>query len=187
MYALIAVISGYILGCFNSGYYVTRWKTGADIRQLHSGTAGATNVARVLGKKFAVIVLLLDALKSFLAVGVNLWISDDLFCAALALFMGVVGHIYPVQLSFDGGKGLAATWGGMWLISWEITAAMSVVAVLCHLRIHKNWRGIIIVVIYMVMTFIQFYFDGAGIICLLTAILLLFNSLPQKKVTVKHH
>ena len=64
----------YCLGCFTSGYYWVRWRTGEDVRQLGSGSVGARNVGRVLGGSGFIVVLLLDFTKGALAV----WLATKL-------------------------------------------------------------------------------------------------------------
>jgi acyl-phosphate glycerol 3-phosphate acyltransferase len=205
---LAVFLVGYALGCFNSAYYLTKWRYGADVRELHTGTAGATNAGRIGGKKLFAAAMLLDALKGAIATGVvwlwvfwsesgfvsdgdrfieggfdnyrdpdTLFISD--FLGLIALFGAVVGHIFPVQLRFRGGKGLATTWGGMWIISWQTTVVMSVVAIAAKLLKKKlfrepapetsaprdkSWRrdfdGWLILIAYPIMAF--FLLDGAA-------------------------
>lgn len=107
------IVASYALGCFASGYYWVRWRTGQDIRQLGSGTVGARNVGRVLGPWGFVITLLLDATKGAAAVGLGTYFGarpDALVAVVLAV---VVGHNWPVQLGFRGGKGVAASLGAI--------------------------------------------------------------------------
>jgi glycerol-3-phosphate acyltransferase PlsY len=111
---LIAVLAGcYLLGCFLAAYYVTRWRHGVDIRAAGSGNAGARNMARVYGLFDAALTLVLDAAKGAVAVLVGFWVLGNEWQAALALTATIVGHIWPVQLSFHGGKGAATGLGGM--------------------------------------------------------------------------
>jgi glycerol-3-phosphate acyltransferase PlsY len=111
---LIAVLAGcYLLGCFISAYYVTRWRHGVDIRAAGSGNAGARNMARVYGLFDAGLTLFLDAAKGAIAVLAGYWLAGQDWHGALALTAAIVGHIWPVQLSFHGGKGAATGLGGM--------------------------------------------------------------------------
>ncbi|MDR0867790.1 MAG: glycerol-3-phosphate acyltransferase [Planctomycetota bacterium] len=125
----LAAFIGYVLGCGNAAYYLVKWRRGVDLRVAHSGTGGATNAGRVGGKKFFVATMLLDALKGALAAAAGLWLGGEIFYGLAGVFGAALGHIYPAQLQFRGGKGLATTWGGMWLINRQIALTMSVVAV----------------------------------------------------------
>jgi glycerol-3-phosphate acyltransferase PlsY len=110
---LIAVLVGsYLLGCVVAAYYITRYRHGVDIRTLGSGNAGATNVGRLFGKAEMAATLLLDALKGAIAVAAGYYLVGPDWAAVLALAAAIIGHIWPVQLRFHGGKGVATGLGG---------------------------------------------------------------------------
>src|SRR5262245_64567791 len=69
---MLVMLAGYALGCFTSGYYLVRWRTGEDIRLLGSGSVGATNVSRVLGWPGFCLTVSSDFAKGMLAV----WLTD---------------------------------------------------------------------------------------------------------------
>lgn len=112
MLPVVLVSLAYLAGSIPFGVLVTRWRTGADVRQHGSGNIGATNVARVAGKKVGILVLALDATKGALPV----WLSLELApgsppvhaAVGLAAFLG---HVFPVWLRFKGGKGVATALG----------------------------------------------------------------------------
>lgn len=117
LWRLIAVlVACYVLGCFVAAYYVTRWRRGVDIRTSGSGNAGARNMARVYGMTDAVITLLIDAAKGALAVLTGLVFVGAEWAGVAALLAAIVGHIWPVQLAFHGGKGAATGLGGILVI-----------------------------------------------------------------------
>lgn len=98
------------------GYWLVRWRTGHDVREQGSGGTGATNVGRVLGGAGFLVVLLLDALKGALAVLAARWLCGaDTWVPWAAGLAVVTGHVWPVFLSFRGGKGVA-TLIGAWLV-----------------------------------------------------------------------
>src|SRR5580698_8498322 len=98
-------VGAYLIGCFTTGYYLVRAWTGKDIRETGSGSSGARNVGRVLGKQGFFFTVLGDFAKGALAVWLTReWTNDEL-CAALAVVAVVAGHLWPVQLKFHGGKG----------------------------------------------------------------------------------
>ncbi len=123
LYILLALLAAYLLGSIPTALWVGRRFFGlADIREHGSGNAGATNTFRVLGPKAGSFVLLVDALKGFVAAFfLPQWLVAQgaiaaehelyyrLACGALA----VVGHIYPVFAQFRGGKGVATILGMM--------------------------------------------------------------------------
>jgi acyl phosphate:glycerol-3-phosphate acyltransferase len=107
------VCTAYLLGCVNTGYYLVRLRTGADLRQLGSGTLGARNAGRALGTGGFVVVMAGDMLKGTAAVMLALLATGSTIAAGAALVAVVAGHMYPVQLRFHGGKGLATGAGAL--------------------------------------------------------------------------
>jgi glycerol-3-phosphate acyltransferase PlsY len=103
-------ILAYALGNFSPAYLFSKWFGGFDIRERGSGNAGATNVVREMGWRFGAIVFILDILKGLGAVAIGFWLGGSQGIAAAA-FGVVLGHDFPVVLSFRGGKGVAATTG----------------------------------------------------------------------------
>jgi acyl phosphate:glycerol-3-phosphate acyltransferase len=114
--AVLVVSLAYCLGCCNTGYYLVRWLVATDIRTLASGGTGSRNVGRLLGLKGFALTLLGDGGKGALAVWLALCAAADLPLALASLLAAVVGHVWPVQLGFRGGKGMAAFAGGMLVI-----------------------------------------------------------------------
>lgn len=112
MHAAALLLFGYLAGSVPFGVLLTRWLRGVDVRQSGSGNIGATNVTRVAGKKLGAVVLLLDALKGALAVALALWLMPEAprvhAAVGLAAFLG---HVYPVWLKLQGGKGVATALG----------------------------------------------------------------------------
>lgn len=121
---ILPIAFAYLLGAVPFGFLIAK-AHGKDLRQIGSGNIGATNAARVLGKKWGIICFLLDVAKGLLpmlimpALGLvdehpgpkqlTLWLLVG--CAA------VLGHIFPVYLKFKGGKGVATSLGivlGLW-------------------------------------------------------------------------
>jgi acyl-phosphate glycerol 3-phosphate acyltransferase len=110
---IAVILVCYAVGCFASGYYWVKWRTGQDIRNLGSGSVGARNVGRVLGPWGFVVTLLADVTKGVIAVALAKasGLRPD---AVIAAMMGVViGHTWPVQLRFHGGKGIATSLGAL--------------------------------------------------------------------------
>jgi glycerol-3-phosphate acyltransferase PlsY len=106
-----AALAGYALGSACSGYYLVRLVTGEDIRRWGSGATGATNVGRRLGPLGFAVTLLLDCAKG-MATG---WATTHYGLTAaetsIAIVAVVSGHIWPAQLGFRGGKGIAPSLG----------------------------------------------------------------------------
>ncbi|GHG69529.1 glycerol-3-phosphate 1-O-acyltransferase PlsY [Comamonas sp. JC664] len=106
------VLLGYLAGSIPFGVLLTRWLRGVDVRKGGSGNIGATNVTRVAGKKLGAVVLLLDALKGALPVLLAVrWLPDAPVVHVSVGLAAVLGHIYPVWLKLQGGKGVATALG----------------------------------------------------------------------------
>jgi acyl phosphate:glycerol-3-phosphate acyltransferase len=121
MLTLTGVLLGsYLLGSIPFGYVAGKIR-GIDIRRFGSGNIGATNVVRVLGKRYGYSVFVLDFLKGFGAVKISMsiatdgrleWASPEIF-GIFAAIASVVGHSFPVWLKFRGGKGVATAAGAL--------------------------------------------------------------------------
>jgi acyl phosphate:glycerol-3-phosphate acyltransferase len=109
---------GYLLGSIPFGLLLTRAAGLGDIRKVGSGNIGATNVLRTGRKGLAAATLLLDALKGVAAVLIAAQLGE--LAAVGAAAGAVLGHMFPVWLSFKGGKGMATTLGVMWGLSWPV-------------------------------------------------------------------
>jgi len=147
----VLLVCSYLLGSIPFGYLAGRL-AGADIRRAGSGNVGATNVVRVLGKRYGYPVFVLDVLKGFAAVKISMllapgrppeWNSPEIF-GILAAISSVLGHLYPPWLKFKGGKGVATSAGALlalaplatligvalWVIVFWITRYVSLASII---------------------------------------------------------
>ncbi|SHE37635.1 glycerol-3-phosphate acyltransferase PlsY [Caldanaerobius fijiensis DSM 17918] len=114
---IIALISSYVIGGFNSAYYIGKLWGIDDIRKYGSGNPGTTNVLRILGKTAALLTLLFDVAKGVVAVLLGLLLFKSSGVAILCGIAVILGHNYPIQLGFKGGKGIATSIGVIFLLS----------------------------------------------------------------------
>lgn len=121
---LCVALGAYALGCVAGGYYLVRWTTGLDMRRVGSGSVGARNVSSVLGAKGFVATLLWDVAKGALAVWAAGRLTGDPRMEALAWVAVVAGHLWPVQLGFRGGKGVATSLGGLLFYDAQLLVAL---------------------------------------------------------------
>jgi glycerol-3-phosphate acyltransferase PlsY len=126
--ALLVLLAAYALGCVSTGYYLVRWRTGQDVRATGTGVTGATNVSRALGKTGFALTLLLDAGKGMLASGLASWAQFDLWLRWLVVLAVVAGNIWPAQLGFRGGKGIATLLGALLVLDWRILLIVAALA-----------------------------------------------------------
>lgn len=114
---------GYLFGSLPTGYLAVKFITGKDIRTLGSGNTGGTNAGRILGKKWAVLVSLVDMLKGGAAVALCASLGGSDEAAAVTAFAAVCGHNFPVWLNFHGGKGVATTFGTLFFVQTPLSCA----------------------------------------------------------------
>lgn len=122
LYASITAVVAYLIGSIPTGYLIVKTKTGEDIRTVGSGSTGATNVKRVLGKKWFFIVMLLDALKGALPVilASNFLHSNSGIYPVIAAVAVIIGHSKPLFLGFKGGKSVASGVGTILALNWQV-------------------------------------------------------------------
>lgn len=146
----IIFITAYLIGSIPTGYIIVKTFTGQDIRKIGSGSTGATNVKRVMGKKWFFIVMLLDALKGALPV-----VLAKLFATAftgigllpvVAAVAVILGHSKSIFLKFTGGKSVASGVGTILALNWQV--------------------GLMIAVIWAIITYASKYVSLGSIIAL---------------------
>jgi glycerol-3-phosphate acyltransferase PlsY len=108
--ALAMIALGYLLGSIPTGFILGAW-SGVDVRKSGSGNVGATNVARVVGKRQGLYTLFADVAKGWLPVFVGLQLGLGIAMAAAVAVAAFLGHLFPIFLKFKGGKGVATALG----------------------------------------------------------------------------
>lgn len=119
--AITMILIAYVLGSIPSAVWIGKKYYGVDIREHGSKNAGTTNMLRVLGRRAAVPVFVLDFFKGFVAVSIITLMRYDADVSSswlinlkiLGVFAAVLGHIFPVFADFKGGKGVATLVGAI--------------------------------------------------------------------------
>lgn len=157
------LLVAYLLGSFPTGFLAAKLLKGIDIREQGSGSIGATNVLRTLGKGPAIVVLLVDALKGALAIALANWIypftnNESLplpWLVTLAGLFAVIGHSLPVWLNFKGGKSVATSLGILLAMSWQVGLAtlgvFAVVVAITRIVSISSIAGAIAVSLFMIL------------------------------------
>lgn len=155
---ILTILIAYLIGSVPTGYIIVKTSTGQDIRTIGSGSIGATNVKRVMGKKWFFITLLLDALKGALPV-ISAKIFTTVFTGlgllpVFAAIAVIIGHSKSVFLNFTGGKSVAAGVGTILALNWQ--------------------AGLIIAIIWAIITYISKYVSLGSIIALAVSPFLMY-------------
>lgn len=157
MVGIVFIIS-YLIGSIPTGYLIVKAKTGKDIREIGSGSTGATNVKRLLGTPYFFIVMLLDAIKGMVPVILaTLFVvyKAELGIPPVIASIGVIlGHSKPLFLAFHGGKSVATGVGTILALNVFV--------------------GLITAVIWGVITYTSKYVSLGSIIAVLFAPVLMF-------------
>jgi len=123
---VLAVVGGYLIGSIPFGVIVTRFAGVGDIRQVGSGNIGATNVLRTGRKDLAIATLLGDMGKGAIAVLIAWLMFRGPAVVAVAGGAAFLGHLFPIWLKFNGGKGVATFYGVLFAAHWPAALAAAV-------------------------------------------------------------
>lgn len=155
--AFVILIS-YLIGSIPTGYIIVKLFTGQDIRTIGSGSTGATNVKRVMGKKWFFTVMILDAIKGALpvvltAIYATAFTDIGLLPVIAAIFV-ILGHSKSIFLKFTGGKSVASGVGTLLALNWQ--------------------AGLIVAAVWAFVTWISKYVSLGSIIALAVAPILMW-------------
>lgn len=122
---------GYLFGCFEGAYIISKVFGNFDIREKGSGNAGASNVTSVMGWKYGIIVALFDMLKAIIPVTFFKYYVGATFEEYLFVgFAVIIGHILPLTLQFRGGKGAASFLGMSYGIDFRLGLLMNFIIII---------------------------------------------------------
>lgn len=130
---LYVLVISYVVGCLTTGYYLGRLRLRTDIRELGSGSVGARNAGRVMGIPGFVVTLAGDFTKGVVVAWAVRRYWDDPRLTALAMLAVVFGHIFPMQLGFRGGKGVATAFGALAVYDFRLSLALFILCALLAL------------------------------------------------------
>ncbi|HTD45708.1 MAG TPA: glycerol-3-phosphate 1-O-acyltransferase PlsY [bacterium] len=125
--ALAVIIVSYLIGAIPTGLIVVRLLTGEDIRRHGSGNIGTVNVLRVAGTGTAVVVLAVDILKGLVPVMLAVRMGLPAWTVVAGGLAAIAGHNWSVFLKFQGGKGIATSFGVLLALSWPAAAVAGAV------------------------------------------------------------
>ncbi|MCM8786473.1 MAG: glycerol-3-phosphate 1-O-acyltransferase PlsY [Candidatus Omnitrophica bacterium] len=165
MQIFILCLISYILGSIPFGFVIAYFVKKIDIRNFGSGNIGATNVTRVIGKFWGIVVFVLDFLKAFFPIiFAKSFLKTTSFDSYIFIFMAlfsVLGHNWPIFLKFKGGKGVATSFGAMVALSFifaKLWIAISI-GIISWLVVFFIWRyvslaSILAAIIFFISTLV---------------------------------
>lgn len=155
---ILTLVIAYVIGSIPTGYLIVKAKTGQDIRTIGSGSTGATNVKRVLGKKWFFTVMILDAIKGALPVVLaKILVSAGAsygLAPVIAAVAVIIGHSKSCFLGFKGGKSVASGVGTILALNWVV--------------------GLIIAIVWGIITYFTKYVSVGSMIALLISPFLMY-------------
>lgn len=174
-YTIAVGVVAYLIGSINSSILISRAVMGKDIRESGSGNAGATNMLRTMGKKYAIITLVIDILKGVVSLllaklAINFGAYEvSMYVAGVA---AVVGHNFPVFFGFKGGKGVATSLGVILLLDWKIglitlVIALAIMAISKYVSLGSVMAALVFVIIQIVVMIATDSFDITRLVCVL--------------------
>lgn len=142
--SVMSFLGAYLVGSIPSGYVLVRLLKGFDIRQHGSGNIGASNVARVLGKRYFIIVFLVDFCKAWGTLIAFSYLNPNIPAYSVA-FALLLGNAFSVFLCFSGGKGVATSIGIMaFFYPWWLTTLFSCSWLIAVWRVQKPFLASLI-------------------------------------------
>ena len=204
--AVITAIVSYLIGSVNFSILISKAISGKDIRESGSGNAGATNMLRTHGKKFAIITLLCDIAKGVLAVllailcreyivpnsGWNPEISwggviSVLLLTALPYIAGLfvmLGHCFPVFFGFKGGKGVATALGVVMTLDWKIGIIVLVIALaIMAITRYVSLGSVVAAALFVILTIAKQFF----VMLFANPYIIVCSTLMGLLVILRHH
>ena len=185
-YIIVAIIA-YLLGSISFSVIISKKMVGFDVRQKGSGNAGTTNVLRSVGKKAAIITLILDVLKGVVAILVAYIVGkiannlDKSLLIQIAGIAVIIGHTFPIFFGFKGGKGIATSLGVLLMTNWNIgliclVFALVLMALTRIVSLGSIAAAILFPVLIMFMPSNAYIVEGNYIVySIILAILVIYN------------
>ena len=175
---ILSLLIGYLFGCFQTSYFLSKWISNKDIREIGSGNAGASNVTSELGWKYGVLTGILDILKAYIHTQISIHLLNSFFILdtnfnldviVLAGTGAVLGHIFPFFLKFRGGKGVASYIGMFFAI--DPILALGVIFSLALITIITDYVAIGSIILYLCIPIFVYQSGQSEIILYCTIIL----------------
>ena len=182
-----SLIIGYLFGCFQTSYFISRMVSNKDIREMGSGNAGASNVTSELGWKYGILTGVLDVLKAFIPTQLVIYIFPETFQQLDIMILSgtgaVLGHIYPFFLDFRGGKGVACYIGMLLGVNWQI--GIIVIIGLILITIITDYVSIGSILLYIIIPILAYSSGNYSIIVVRCTVVLCIVGIIKHWINVQ--
>ena len=172
---ILALLIGYIFGCFQTSYFISMKFKKKDIRDIGSGNAGASNITSEMGWAFGILTGFCDILKAYLPVKIIIIIfTNPLYQLDYMILAGtgaILGHIFPFFINFRGGKGIACYIGMLIGVDWQIGLLAGGLIII--LTIITDFIAVGSISLYVIMPILAYYNGNSNIIIICSIILFL--------------
>ena len=183
---IYAFMLGYIFGCFQTSYFLSKKFKKKDIRNMGSGNAGASNVTSEMGWKFGIITAILDILKAYIPVKLTVIIfpsiNHQFELMVVTGMAAILGHIFPFFLKFKGGKGIASYLG--MLLGINLQLGVIAIITLCLITLITDYVAIGSIFLYVIIPII-FYYNYHSMIILSCTLILLLVGILKHMINIK--
>ena len=185
---IAALLLGYLFGCFQTSYFISRKFGNKDIREIGSGNAGASNVTSEMGWKFGILAGISDVLKAFIPAKLILLIFpvssyQQVELMAIAGMGAILGHIYPFFMDFRGGKGVACYVGMLLAIDWKIGLVAIIFLIL--LTVITDYVSVGSILLYLAIPTLAYYTGNYSIIVIGCTLILLIVGIIKHSINIQ--
>lgn len=164
LHFLLGFVLGHVCGSVPSGLWLVQAFHGIDIRNYGSKNIGTTNVFRIVGPKTAVLVLIADAFKGILAVGIMSYFFHNPLLDVVTALGALLGHNYSLFLGFKGGKGVATALGLLIFMMPKVAVASFGIWLVCVLLTRYVSLGSIMAAIFTPLLALYLGYPSAYVI-----------------------
>jgi len=185
---LVIIIIGYLMGCLQWSYILSKTIKKTDIRTVGVGNAGASNTVTVFGWKMGVAVALLDIFKAIISILIIKYLFKVSFIENNIMYLYlngtavILGHNYPFFMNFKGGKGTASTVGMLFGIDYRLGIIGLLIILIVTFTTNYIALGAISLVLFFILATI--YLD-LGIVCILLATFIALQSIYKHIPNIK--
>ena len=183
-----AIFIGYLFGCFQTSYFISKKFGKKDIREIGSGNAGASNITSEMGWLFGILTGVSDVLKAFIPAKLIILIFPYSYqpeaLMAIAGVGAVLGHIYPFFMGFRGGKGVACYLGMILAIDWKIGVAA--IIFLLVLTIITDYVAIASILLYVIVPCLAYYSENYSDTVIICTLILLVIGIFKHWVNIQN-